>query len=121
MHRSIPILRIGLPAVFLAVATPAVAQEGSAHLADLEAHGREPIAFVLDRLDRHDLVVLDDALHTLVEPFEFYQRLVREARFRELARFVFLEAVPLNQQGHIEAYLAAPAEDPRLLYSASPG
>lgn len=113
-----PILRTGPLAVFLAVAAPAVAQESSAHLADLRAHGREPVAFVLDQLERHDLVVLDDALHTLVEPFEFYQRLVREPGFRQRARFVFLEAVPLNQQGHIEAYLAAPTEDPRLLYPA---
>ncbi|HJR52795.1 MAG TPA: hypothetical protein VJ982_03675 [Gemmatimonadota bacterium] len=112
------ILRTGPLAVFLAVAAPAVAQEGSAHLADLRAHGREPVAFVFDQLERHDLVVLDDALHTLVEPFGFYQRLVREPGFRQRARFVFLEAVPLNQQGHIEAYLAAPTEDSRLLYPA---
>ena len=112
------ILRTGPLAVFLAVAAPAVAQEGSAHLADLRAHGREPVAFVFDQLERHDLVVLDDALHTLVEPFGFYQRLVREPGFRQRARFVFLEAVPHNQQGHIEAYLAAPTEDSRLLYPA---
>ena len=118
MHRCLPFLRACLPAAFLGLSTPVVAQESSAHLVDLRAHGREPIAFVLDRLDRHDLVVLDDALHTLVEPFEFYQRLVREPGFRQRARFVFLEAVPLNQQGHIEAYLTAPAEDPRLLYPA---
>lgn len=113
-------LRAVLPgAVFLASATFAIAQEPvSTHLADLRAHGREPIAFVLDQLQSHDLVVFDDGLHTLVEPFEFYQRLVREPAFRERARFVFLEAVPLNQQSHIEAYLAAPAEDARLLYPA---
>ncbi|HET6618014.1 MAG TPA: hypothetical protein VFH69_09400 [Gemmatimonadota bacterium] len=87
-------------------------------MADLRAHGQVPVAFVLDQLERHDLVVFDDALHTLVEPFQFYQRLVREPGFRERARFVFLEAVPLNQQGHIEAYLAAPDEDPRLLHPA---
>jgi len=118
MRRSTPILRFCLAAALLGPATPAVAQEDSAHLADLRAHGREPIAFVLDRLERHDLVVFDDALHTLVEPFEFYQRLVREPAFRAKARYVFLEAVPLNQQGHIEAYLAAPQEDPRLLHPA---
>lgn len=118
MRRSTPILRACLAAAIPALATPAVAQEGSAHLADLRAHGREPIPFVLDRLERHDLVVFDDALHTLVEPFEFYQRLVREPAFRAKARYVFLEAVPLNQQGHIEAYLTAPEEDPRLLHPA---
>ena len=118
MHHRIALPRIGLPALILALAAPAAAQDGAAHLADLRAHGREPIAFVLEKLEGHDLVVLDDALHTLVEPFAFYQRLVREPGFRERARFVFLEGVPLNQQGHIEAYLAAPAEDPPLLYPA---
>ena len=101
----------------LSVATPASGQEpASAHLSDLRDHGVEPVAFVLDLLHRHDLVVFDDALHTLVEPFEFYQRLVREPAFRARARYVFLEAVPLNQQGHIEAYLAAPGGHPGLLY-----
>ena len=118
MHHSIPLLRACLWATLLALPTPGAAQEGSAHLADLRAHGREPIAFVLDLFERHDLVVFDDALHTLVEPFEFYRRLVREPGFRERARFVFLEAVPLNQQGHIEAYLAVREEDPRLLHPA---
>ena len=106
-----------LTAPLLAFASPTVGQE-AAHLADLRERGREPIAFVLELLDRHDLVVFDDALHTLVEPFEFYGRLVREPGFRERARYVFLEAVPLNQQRHIEAYLAAPEPDPRLLYPA---
>ena len=106
-------------AVFLASATLVIAQEPvPVHLADLRAHGREPIAFVLDQLESHDLVVFDDGLHTLVEPFEFYQVLVREPAFRARAQFVFLEAVPLNQQSHIEAYLAAADEDPRLLYPA---
>ena len=106
-------------AVLLASATFAIAQEPvPPHLADLRVHGREPMAFVLDQLESHDLVVFDDGLHTLAEPFEFYQRLVREPAFRARARFVFLEAVPLNQQGHVEAYLDAGDEDPRLLYPA---
>ena len=112
--------RAALPAAaLLTLAIPLIAQESvSPHLADLRAHGREPVAFVLDQLDRHDLVVFDDALHTLVEPFEFYGSLLREPAFRARARYVFLEAIPLNQQRHIEAYLAAPEPDPRLLYPA---
>jgi hypothetical protein len=118
MRRSTLPSRIGIAVAIVSLARPAAAQEISPHLADLRSHGGEPLAFVLNQLERHDLVVFDDALHTLVEPFAFYQRLVREPAFRERARFVFLEAVPLNQQGHIEAYLAAAAEDPRLLYPA---
>ncbi|HJU87425.1 MAG TPA: hypothetical protein VJ788_08665 [Gemmatimonadota bacterium] len=118
MRRSITIIRACLPVALFALATPAIAQESAPHLTDLRAHGREPVAFVLDQLEEHDLIVFDDALHTLVEPFAFYQRLVREPAFRQRARFVFLESVPLNQQGHVEAYLAAPDPDPRLLYPA---
>ena len=120
MQRFLPSTRaVVLAAAVLTLAASAIAQEpGSAHLADLREHGREPIAFVLDQLERHDLVVFDDGLHTLVEPFEFYQQLVREPGFRARARFVFLEAVPLNQQRHIEGYLASPEADPRLLYPA---
>ncbi len=95
---------------------PAAAQQ--AHLADLRRFGREPVAFVLDQLDRHDLIVFDDGLHTLVEPFRFYQALVHDSRFRERARFVFLEVVPLSQQSRIDAYLAADAPDSTLLYPA---
>lgn len=120
MPHCAPSIRAVLGAVLaLSVATPASGQEpASAHLADLREHGVEPAAFVLDLLDRHDLIVFDDALHTLVEPFEFYARLVREPGFRARARFVFLEVVPLNQQGHIEAYLADPGGDSTLLYPA---
>ena len=118
MRRSITIIRACLPVALFALATPAIAQESAPHLTDLRAQGREPVAFVLDQLEEHDLIVFDDALHTLVEPFAFYQRLVREPAFRQRARFVFLESVPLNQQGHVEAYLAAPDADPRLLYPA---
>ena len=120
MLRPLPTLRAGFfAALAVALATPARAQDvPGAHFADLREFGREPVAFVLEQLERHDLVVFDDALHTLVEPFEFYARLVREPAFRARARFVFLEAVPLNQQGHIEAYLSAAEEDRALLYPA---
>jgi hypothetical protein len=101
----------------LAFARPTSGQI-SAHLDDLREYGRDPLAFVLDQLDRHDLVVFDDGLHTLVEPFEFYQTLVRDLTFRDRAKWVFLEAVPLNQQGHIEAYLDSSPADPTLLWPA---
>jgi hypothetical protein len=120
MPRPLPTLRAAcFAALAVAPATSARAQDvPTLHLADLRERGREPVAFVLEELERHDLVVFDDALHTLVEPFQFFARLVREPAFRARARFVFLEAVPLNQQRHIEAYLSAPYDDPRLLYPA---
>lgn len=110
--RTLGILTI----LLLALSRPLTAQ--ATHLADLKAHGEDPVDYVLEQLDAHDLVVFDDGLHTLVEPWEFYRRLIRDPRFRARARTVFLEAVPLNQQGHLEAYLASEPADPSLLWPA---
>lgn len=101
----------------LGSAGPAPAQESSS-LRDLGTYGRDPIAFVLDQLDHHDLVVFDDGLHTMVEPFQFYERLVRTPGFRARARYVFLEAVPLSQQRHLHEYLVADRPDSSLLFPA---
>lgn len=102
----------------LAAVVVPVRGQASPHLADLQRFGVEPVEFVVGQLDRHQLVVFDDGLHTMVEPFEFYARLVRDARFRQRARLVFLEVVPLNQQRHLDAYLAAEQADPALLAPA---
>jgi hypothetical protein len=64
-------IRATVPAaMLLAFAGQATAQgPTSPHLVDLRERGREPVAYVLELLDRHDVVVFDDGLHTLVEPF----------------------------------------------------
>jgi hypothetical protein len=80
--------------------------------------GKEPVAFVLDQLRDHDLLIFDDALHSAVEPFLFYQQLIRDPEFRRQAKYIFLEALPINQQTAIDAYLAAEREDQTLLYPA---
>ncbi len=87
-------------------------------LAVLREEGRDPVQFVHAQLQAHDLVIFDDALHTAVEPFEFYERLVRSAEFRRGGKLVFLEVVSVNQQPHLEAYLSATEHDPALLYPA---
>lgn len=84
----------------------------------LERDGRDPLRFVADKLDAHDLVIFDDALHTAVEPFEFYQQLVKDPAFQRIAPAIFLEAIPSNKQRHLDAYLVAADDDPRLLYPA---
>ena len=76
-------------------------------LRDLDEHGEEPVRFVLERLEKVDLVLFDDGLHSAVEPFDFYAKLVKDPEFRRAADFVFLEAVAANQQPHIDAYLAS--------------
>jgi hypothetical protein len=87
-------------------------------LAALERHGRDPVAFVLERLQEVDLLLFDDGLHSAVEPFEFYVRLVEEPAFRRAVDVLFLEVVALNQQPHIDAFLGSESGDPALLLPA---
>ncbi len=114
-----------IPAVVLCVAAHALARRADDSPAELRPYeqalreaGREPVAFVLERLQDHDLLIFDDGLHTAVEPFAFYQQLVREPAFHQKVKSIFLEALPINLQPHLDAYLGAQREDPALLYPA---
>jgi hypothetical protein len=84
----------------------------------LHEQGQEPIRFVLNKLATHDLIIFDDAVHDALEPWEFYQQLVREKAFQQQAPLIFLEGIPINKQRHVDAYLNAASDDPRLLYPA---
>ena len=88
------------------------------YLRVLREAGKDPVTFVLDQLRDHDLLIFDDGLHAALEPFVFYQQLVRNPDFHHQVKYVFLEVLPINLQPHIDAYLDAPAEDPTLLYPA---
>jgi hypothetical protein len=76
------------------------------------------VPFVLDRLKERDLLIFDDGLHSAVEPFAFYQQLVRTPAFFQQVKFIFLEVMPINLQPHIDAYLSTEPEDRTLLYPA---
>ena len=80
--------------------------------------GEDPQDFVLKILDKHDLLLFDDGLHTAVEPFEFYQKLARDTRFQEKVQFIFIEAISLNHQPLIDAYMTSDPEDISILYPA---
>jgi hypothetical protein len=88
------------------------------HLDALEREGQGPVQFVLERLDEHDLLLFDDALHTAAEPFEFYRALVRTPEFQQKVKYIFLEAVPISQQAALDAYFATEPEDLGRLYPA---
>ena len=51
------------------------------YLKVLSEHGKDPITFVIDNFKNRDLLIFDDALHTAVEPFEFYQKLINTPSF----------------------------------------
>ena len=84
----------------------------------LKQNGKEPVSFILEKLDSYDLLLFDDALHTAVEPFDFYQQLVRDPDFQKKVKFIFLEAVSVNQQPALDAYFESETNDISLLYPA---
>lgn len=80
--------------------------------------GKKPIHFILDKLDKYDLILFDDALHTAVEPFEFYQDLIRSVDFPKRVKYIFLEVVSVTQQPALDAYFNSEIDDLKLLYPA---
>ena len=90
----------------------------TAYVNVLNEKGEKPIHFILNKLNQFDLILFDDGLHTAVEPFEFYQDLVRNTDFQKKARYIFLEAVSVNQQPALDAYFDSKVDDLKLLYPA---
>jgi hypothetical protein len=84
----------------------------------LKTQGKDPVNFVLNKLDEYDLLIFDDAWHPAVEPFEFYQQLIQSTSFQNKVKYVFVEAFSINKQNHIDAYLNSEPEDQTLLYPA---
>ena len=82
------------------------------------ARAASPQDFVIDKFRRHDLLIFDDAMHTAVEPWQFYIDLVRNPAFHTRVRHIFIEVLPVNFQPALDAYLASPADDPGILYPA---
>ena len=76
---------------------------------------QKPTELILDALERHDLILLDDAVHTAVEPFEFYQQLVRLPGLQEQAPAIFVEVLTVDQQDNLDRYLTSEPEDLSLL------
>lgn len=84
----------------------------------LSGEGKDPIDFVLEKFNDYDMIIFDDALHTAVEPFEFYQELIKTPSFYKQVKYIFVEAISINKQQHIDAYLEAETENRALLYPA---
>lgn len=84
----------------------------------LAEHGRRPLDFVNHLLETRDLVIFDDGLHTALEPFEFYQRLIRDPRFQSKVRYIFLEAISMSHQACLDDFLASEDGDFTRLYPA---
>ncbi len=66
-----------------AYSQPQHSEKLTPYVTALNEKGKEPIHFILDKLDNYDLILFDDALHTAVEPFEFYQDLIKSVVFKK--------------------------------------
>jgi len=105
--------------VFTFCVLPVLAQENNRlepYLQVLKKEGKDPLKFVIEKLDSFDLLIFDDAWHPVVEPFKFYQSLIKAPEFYSKAKFIFVEAFPVNKQKYLDNYLKADKEDKSLLY-----
>jgi hypothetical protein len=75
----------------------------------LNREGREPKAFTLDALARHQLVILGE-VHHRAGYWAFYSSLVADQRFARDVGTIYLE-LPTNGQPLVEQFLAAPTLD----------
>jgi hypothetical protein len=88
------------------------------YIAVLSEQGQEPVNFVINNFQNYDLLIFDDALHTAVEPFEFYQKLIKTPSFFNNIKYIFIEVFSINKQQHIDAYFKSDPEKIELLFPA---
>ncbi|MFP4548141.1 MAG: hypothetical protein ACLFQM_08405 [Fidelibacterota bacterium] len=79
----------------------------------IEEKGREPVAFITEKLADYDLIIFDDALHASVEPFDFYCDYLKKNP--TTIDLVFLEVVPMTATTCIDSFLNNPTKDISLL------
>lgn len=84
----------------------------------LKTEGEDPAQYVLGKVQSHSLVIFDDAMHNLAEPWDFYQALIQNPEFVENLNYIFIEIIPLNKQPNLDAYFNAPNNNQELLYPA---
>jgi hypothetical protein len=84
----------------------------------IKKEGKEPVAFIKEQLQQHDLILFDDAIHSALEPFVFYQQLISDKQFQFKVKYIFFEAFSINQQPALDAYINAKENDSTLLFPA---
>ncbi len=82
----------------------------------IQEEGEEPIVFVKNKLDKCDLIVFDDALHSALEPFEFYQDLIKEQAIADKLDYLFIEVFNTNSQPYVDKYFNSQKKDSTLLF-----
>jgi hypothetical protein len=87
----------------------------SDYLEVLNEKSQEPLGFINDKLNEYDLIIFDDALHSAKEPFDFYQKLVKDSLFKRKVKYIFIELFSIASQKHIDEYLNSSIRDSTLL------
>ncbi len=103
---------------FIFVSLNSYAQENkliSNYMEVLDKTGQEPVKFVNNLLDEYDLIVFDDALHLAKEPFDFYQKLIRNNQFKGKVKYIFIEAFSITSQPYIDSYFNSVVKDSTIL------
>lgn len=81
----------------------------------LQQQGKDPLLFVKEKLDAHALLVFDDALHSALEPFVFYNQLLTDSSLASKLDYIFIEVFPINVQPYLDSFFRAPEKDTALL------
>lgn len=103
--------------IFVSRIFPTNGQSINKYVQDLKSKGEDPIQFTLKALNRYDLIIFDDAIHSAKEPFDFYQQLVQNETFQRKVKYVFVELFSIKDQHAIDQFLTSPKLDSTLLFS----
>ncbi|MDN5202683.1 hypothetical protein QQ008_14940 [Fulvivirgaceae bacterium BMA10] len=79
----------------------------------IKAVGEEPASFIANKLITYDLIIFDDALHSAVEPFEFYVDYLKQNPGS--VDYVFLEVIPITAQKYIDSFMNNATKDIAIL------
>jgi hypothetical protein len=87
----------------------------SDYLEVLNKKSQEPVDFINNKLNEYDLIIFDDALHSAKEPFDFYQKLIKDSLFIKKCKYIFVEAFSIASQPLVYEYLNNSVRDSTIL------
>lgn len=100
--------------IFLFAVNGIAKQKVNQYYNTIKKEGEEPVSFVQKKLKKFDLILFDDAIHSAVEPFDFYIELLKNDQTK--VDFVFVELFSMGFQKDIDAYLNNEKKDSTCLY-----
>lgn len=106
-------MKLNLAVLFILVSNSCMAQNVDDYLAVIEQQGEQPVQFVQQKLETHDLLIFDDAIHSAKEPFDFFAELIKHPDTR--LDFVFVEVLNTDVQSKINAFLDSTPKNTDLL------